>query len=287
MLPKSTAPCTSTGWAAAKHRMLPRAHLGCRACSPIGWWWTTTLQSFVGKLMVIDDCADRFHVCDVLLDQNMVADKDVRYLGKVPKDCTCMLGPQYALLRPEFSELRALSLARRQTPELKRLLVFMGGCDADNDTGKVVDGIKLSRKNWLHVDIVVGQSFPALQSLKKSLESLASTTLHIQTPHMARLMAVADLAVTGCGSVTWEKCSLGLPSLVVIQGYNQYPIATKMQECGAQHTLGHATDLTPATYSTYLEAVQPKELTSMTRATSAICAGDGVASVLKTMEIQA
>jgi UDP-2,4-diacetamido-2,4,6-trideoxy-beta-L-altropyranose hydrolase len=249
--------------------------------------WEATLQPFIGKLMVIDDCADRFHVCDVLLDQNMVADMDVRYLGKMPRRCTCLLGPHYALLRPEFSALRAFSLGRRQTPELKRLLVFMGGSDADNDTGKVVDGIKLSKINWHHVDVVVGQSFPAIQSLKQSLESLKSATLHIQTPHMARLMAAADLAITGGGTVTWEKCTLGLPSFVVIQGTNQRPIATIMHERGAQYTLGHAADLTPSTYAAYLDAVQPKELTSMARVASAICAGDGVAVVLNTMEIQA
>jgi spore coat polysaccharide biosynthesis predicted glycosyltransferase SpsG len=161
----------------------------------------------------------------------------------------------------------------------------MGGSDANNDTGKVVEGIKLSRRNWLKVDIVVGQSFPALQSLKKNLESLNSATFHIQTPHMARLMVEADLAITGCGSVTWEKCTLGLPSLGVIQGANQYPIATMMHERGAQLTLGHAANLTPVRYATYLDELLTKELTSLTKGASAICAGNGVESVLKIIGI--
>lgn len=250
-------------------------------------YWESALQPNIGKLMVIDDCADRSHVCDVLLDQNMVANMDARYHGKVPTHCTCLLGPQYALVRPEFNALRSISLVRRKKPELNRLLVFMGGSDADNDTGKVVDAIKLSRRKWQHVDVVVGQDFPALQSLKNSLETLEFATLHIQTPHMAKLMEVADLAITAGGSVTWEKCTLGLPSLAVIQGANQYPIATMMHERGAQHTLGYAVDLTPSIYANHLDALQPNELTAMTQVASAICDGAGVASVLRAMEIQA
>ncbi len=248
--------------------------------------WESALQPNIGKLMVIDDCADRRHDCDVLLDQNMVANMDSRYHGKVPRHCTCLLGPQYALLRPEFNALRAISLARRQKPEFNRLLVFMGGCDADNDTSKVVDGIKLSTRTWQHVDVVVGKDFPALRLLKNSMETLECATLHIQTPQMARLMAAADLAITAGGSVTWEKCTLGLPSLVVIQGANQYPIATMMHERGAQHTLGYAVDLTPTIYANHLDALLPNEFTAMNQAASAICDGTGVASVLTTMENQ-
>lgn len=248
--------------------------------------WESALLSTIGKLMVIDDCADRRHVCDVLLDQNMVVNMDSRYHGKVPMHCTCLLGPKYALLRPEFNAQRAISLARRQKPEPNRLLVFMGGCDADNDTSKVVDGIKLSTRKWQHVDVVVGKDFPALRSLKNSMETLESATLHIQTPHMAKLMAAADLAITAGGSVTWEKCTLGLPSLVVIQGSNQYPIATMMHERGAQHTLGYAMDLTPTIYANHLDALLPNEFTAMAQAASSICDGTGVASVLITMENQ-
>ena len=60
--------------------------------------------------MVIDDLADRPHDCDLLLDQNLghaAADYD----GLVPERCTRLVGPRYALLRPEFAEARAAALA--------------------------------------------------------------------------------------------------------------------------------------------------------------------------------
>ena len=63
------------------------------------------------KLMVIDDLADRPHVCDLLLDQNLGHDPR-NYDGLVPDDCTRLIGPSYALLRPEFAEARGEALAR-------------------------------------------------------------------------------------------------------------------------------------------------------------------------------
>jgi hypothetical protein len=124
------------------------------------------------KLMVIDDLADREHIADLLLDQNLVDGMENRYQGKVPGHCICLVGPQYALLRPEFSMLRPASLARRKTPALNRLLIFMGGSDPDDETGKVLDGVMLSRKPWEHIDVVVGESHSALQTLKDTLANL-------------------------------------------------------------------------------------------------------------------
>ena len=246
--------------------------------------WESALKTTYRKLMVIDDLADREHICDLLLDQNLVDGMANRYRGKVPGHCVCLVGPQYALLRPEFSALRPASLARRKTPSLNRLLIFMGGSDPDNETGKVLDGVRLSRKPWEHIDVVVGESYSALQTLKETLANFPSATLHIQTPDMAKLMAAADLAVTAGGSVTWEKCILGLPSLVVILGENQRPIATMMHQQGAQRTLGMASELTPACYAEYLERIAVGELPTMIDCASKVCDGAGVERVLKILD---
>lgn len=241
--------------------------------------WESALKATYRKLMVIDDLADREHIADLLLDQNLVDGMENRYQGKVPGHCICLVGPQYALLRPEFSMLRPASLARRKMPALNRLLIFMGGSDPDDETGKVLDGVMLSRKPWKHIDVVVGESYSALQTLKETLANLPSATLHIQTPDMAKLMAAADLAVTAGGSVTWEKCILGLPSLVVILGENQRPTATMMHQQGAQRTLGVASELTPACYAQYLEGMVVDELPTMIDCASKVCDGSGVEKV--------
>lgn len=246
--------------------------------------WESELKPEHNRLMVIDDLANREHICDVLLDQNLLEGMEKRYRGKVPERCTCLIGPEYALVRPEFATLRPASLAGRKASALDRLLIFMGGSDPENETCKVVSGVKLSKKSWQHIDVVVGEGFPAVGALKDNLATLPSATLHIQTPDMAKLMVAADLAITAGGSVTWEKCTLGLPSLVAILAENQRPIATTMHERGAQRTLGLACDLRPAFYAKYLDEFQAVELSAMSDRASAICDGTGGKSVLKTLE---
>ena len=67
--------------------------------------WETPLRKFAKKIMVIDDLANRRHNCDILLDQNYSGNRK-RYNGLVPEHCIQLLGPEYALLRPQFREAR-------------------------------------------------------------------------------------------------------------------------------------------------------------------------------------
>src|SRR5262249_31283384 len=66
--------------------------------------WEAAMKPSADRLMVIDDLADREHCCNVLLDQNL---KPVTsYDNFVAADCKTLIGPGYALLRPEFTAAR-------------------------------------------------------------------------------------------------------------------------------------------------------------------------------------
>ena len=49
--------------------------------------WEKLVRVKCKKLLVIDDIADRKHVCDILLDQNYYSNINSRYIGKVPENC--------------------------------------------------------------------------------------------------------------------------------------------------------------------------------------------------------
>ncbi|MFA6062159.1 MAG: UDP-2,4-diacetamido-2,4,6-trideoxy-beta-L-altropyranose hydrolase [Gallionella sp.] len=180
--------------------------------------WEGVLRRVAKQILVIDDIADRQHECDVLLDQNFYSDMQTRYTGKVPPHCQLLLGPRYALLRDEFRMLR--EQVKPRSGPVKRILVFFGGVDAENYTGvaiKALSGIDMSD---LQVDVVIG----ALHPCRTEIEDLCAThryVCHVQTSHMAQLMAEADLAIGAGGSATWERCSLGLPALTFCTADNQ------------------------------------------------------------------
>lgn len=198
--------------------------------------WETTMRPYVRKIMVIDDMANRRHDCDILLDQNLYMDMESRYQDLVPNNCQQLLGPKYALLRPEF--LAARNTLRKRDGNIKRLLIFMGGSDPTNETTKTLEAIKLLNRLEIAVDVVVGASNPHQEQIKQLCISLPNAAYYCQVSNMAELMVKADLAIGAGGSTNWERCCLGLPSLVVTIAENQEELTHTLHEQGYLISLG-------------------------------------------------
>lgn len=179
--------------------------------------WESRLREVAGKILAIDDLADRQHDCDMLLDQNYYADMHSRYSGKVPEYCRLLLGPRYALLREEFRDSRKELRSCRE--HVERILVCFGGMDAANYTSKAIAALApiISK---VHVDVVIGAKHPAREFIRAECLRLGFEC-HVQTTQMAQLMAQADLAIGAGGITTWERCCLGLPSITIAVAENQ------------------------------------------------------------------
>lgn len=180
--------------------------------------WQTMMRPHAAHICVIDDLADRRHDCDVLLDQNLYLNAEQRYQTKVPDSCRTLFGPQYALLRDEFSDAR--KLARVRSGQVRRILVSFGGVDAANYTTAAVQALIGLRLADIHVDVVIGGGHPCREEIIAVCEA-SGFTCHVQTKRMAQLMLDADLAIAAGGSSSWERCCVGLPSMVTAVADNQ------------------------------------------------------------------
>ena len=199
--------------------------------------WEKQVGAHCGKLLVIDDLADRPHDCDLLLDQNWLGDcPDMRYAGLVPDRCRMFLGPQHALLTPEYVQLRASMPARDGI--IRRVLVFMGGADPGNQTSKVLEALMHPALQSLAVDVVVGVNHPAPERIRKAAAERPATTLHQGIPSLAGLMAHADLMIGAGGSTAWERMCLGLPAIVIGIALNQLEICRALMAAGYIRFLG-------------------------------------------------
>src|SRR5690606_26558309 len=127
--------------------------------------WELKLRTYVNRIMVIDDLANRRHDCDLLLDQNLYENMEQRYMGLVPETCKLLLGPRYALLRPEFREARKKLRPRDGT--VRRILIFFGGTDPTNETLKAIEAVRLLNCSDIEVDVVVGAKNPHRDLIKK------------------------------------------------------------------------------------------------------------------------
>ncbi len=184
--------------------------------------WQRDLQMYYDKLMVIDDLADRKHKCDILLDQTFGRQQQ-DYKKLVPNSCRLLLGSQYALLRPEFAKWRQYSIERRKQPVFKQLLINMGGVDADNVTGEVLEELEACNlPNDINITIVMGRSAPHLENIKNRVDTLSyRAEVKVDVDNMAEIMANADIAIGAAGGTTWERCCLGLPTIQIVIAKNQ------------------------------------------------------------------
>ncbi|MBT7256795.1 MAG: UDP-2,4-diacetamido-2,4,6-trideoxy-beta-L-altropyranose hydrolase [Planctomycetaceae bacterium] len=181
--------------------------------------WERGLRPHTDKLMVIDDLANRQHDCNLLLDQNYYQDMERRYQGLVPDECVTLLGPEYVLLRPEFTVARQKLRARDGS--VRRILIFFGGSDPENLTLKAIEATQRLKRPDIIVDVVVGTSNPHRAEIRGRCERMPNTAYYCQVANMAELMGRADLALGAGGATMWERCFLGLPSITVVFAANQ------------------------------------------------------------------
>ena len=234
--------------------------------------WQTELRPHCEKIMVIDDLADRVLDCDMLLDQTHGRPSDA-YRSLTSPHCHRLLGARFALLRPEFQQLRTAALQKRNKFDgLKDILVFVGGADPDNLTGAILD--LLSDINWEQrpkVTVVIDAQTPII-------EKLHNDTMHYRLPvailkevtNMATLMLSADLSIGAAGTTSWERCALGLPSLITVLEKNQEFNAKALHDAGAAVVWKSMDDL-----KRHIEKLDQDRWFEMSTASAKICDGNG------------
>ena len=220
--------------------------------------WEQRLKPFVERLLVIDDHSGRSHDCNVLLDQNYSENGAEWYRGLIPTTCKMLLGPDFALLRKEFGELRG-QVSRRKS--MDNLLVFFTTGEDQGETLKAMRGIEMfgQAKN---VDVVVGRANKHHTTIKNMCDEM-HWGYHCQIDYMPSLIARADLVVGAGGSSNWERCALGVPALVTILARNQITIAEALHSAGIVCNLGWHHALKPADYKDALNKMEMWLLSDM------------------------
>jgi UDP-2,4-diacetamido-2,4,6-trideoxy-beta-L-altropyranose hydrolase len=247
--------------------------------------WEAALRAYCDRLMVIDDLADRVHDCDLLLDQNLGRKRD-DYQRLVPEASMILAGPAYTLLRPEFAEWRPYSLQRRESPALRHVLVTMGGVDKDNATGKTLTALaRCDLPADCDITVVMGPHAPWLAEVKRQAAAMPfKTEVLVNVRDMERLMANSDVAIGAAGSTSWERCALGLPTLLIVLAANQEVVARALQQFGAAKVLSEPDRIVPDLPVALARLKQSDSLKDMAAAAASIIDGRGVQRVLEILE---
>jgi len=200
-----------------------------------------TLKSAGFNILFLDDYGHAGHYyADLVLNQNVSADESA-YENR-ESYTRLLLGPQYCLLRREFDAWR--EWRREIVPVGHRVLVTMGGSDAENFTERGIDALNSIEDDNLEATIVVGGSNERSELLKR-IAAVAGKKIRVlrDISNVAELMAWADLAVSAAGTTCWEMCLMGLPAVLVDLAENQTPVARELERRGCAIHLGGPHDV--------------------------------------------
>lgn len=244
--------------------------------------WESVVRQLAKKVAVIDDLANRKHDCDLLVDQNLGRSPD-SYDELVDQHSIKLIGPKYALLRDEFSSLRAKALKKRSAykGEDLNILISYGGADLHNLTTKTIEClINYNLSKFINkLLIVVGPQFYYEAELKRALEkNYLDYELIVNADNMAQIMTLADVCIGSAGSSSWERCCLGLPSICIIAAKNQTLIAENIEKHSAGFKLTKNKinlDLIKNLYKIF----NKNTYQDIVKASSRICDGQGVTRV--------
>ena len=103
----------------------------------------------------------------------------------------------------------------------------MGGVDQGNATGRVLQALKdCALPPDCRITVVMGLTAPWLEDVRERAAQMPwPTEVVVNAGDMAQRMAESDLAIGAAGSTSWERCCLGLPTIMLVLADNQRPAA--------------------------------------------------------------
>ena len=160
----------------------------------------------VVKLVIIDDLAAFSFPSDVLINQNIYAEK-LQYHSSTGKT-KFLLGPKFALLRPEYANLNK----RRIELKVKKILVTLGGADFFNLTPLVLKVLDTIDRDFT-ITVIIGTSFNNRQQIIEVVQTMNKPIeLMDFSDEFHEVLLRHDLAITGGGTTAYALAATGTPA---------------------------------------------------------------------------
>ena len=165
------------------------------------------------KLVCIDDFHDQHFYSDLVINHAPGVTKN-DYGGEVYTKY--LLGPDYALLRPEFLEM-SLNKNKINSKDIKNIFICFGGSDFKNLTAKVLSWLPSEK---FKVTLVLGNAYSHRDELNKVIEESQGLEIFVKNSLSAKEMRneleQADLAIVPASGIALEALSINKP---LISGY--------------------------------------------------------------------
>lgn len=188
--------------------------------------WHVAVREKLGcGIAQIDDMPDRRIAPDMLIDHNHANDHRAKYADCLIGKSRILGGPRFALLGPAFAEAERYHFR----DDVRSIGIFMGGVDADNHSATVLDALDEAGFAG-DVEIVTTSANPNLAELEQRASQRPHTTVSLDLPDLAAFFAAHDIQIGAGGGATWERCCIGVPTILVVVAPNQNSVAPRLAE---------------------------------------------------------
>lgn len=190
--------------------------------------WHDAMRARSGaKIAVIDDLADRPLSADLIIDHNYHPDHHGKYTRIMQRICPVLGGVRFALLGPAFATAPKLEVGT----DVASIGVFMGGVDAAGMSMTALDAIDMAGFSG-PVEVVSTSQNPHLAALRDRVARRPDTTLSIDLPDLASFFARHQAQIGAGGGATWERCCIGVPTILISVADNQQAVIPELARHG-------------------------------------------------------
>ncbi|MFH1060244.1 MAG: UDP-2,4-diacetamido-2,4,6-trideoxy-beta-L-altropyranose hydrolase [Pseudomonadota bacterium] len=203
------------------------------------------------RLLFFDELGEFSFPCALVLNQNVHAGELAYAAGPGTR---FLLGPQFAVLRPEFPTARPA--ARAHPDQATRLFLNFGGSDPHDLTSRALTGLAGSSRRYEIRAVLGGENHHAPAVLELAAGSRHRVEVLRDVADMPAVMNWAELALSASGTnTTLEMSCLGLPMVTVIQAENQRLIGEALGRRGLAVQLGFWTGVTGPAMAAAVDAL--------------------------------
>lgn len=180
----------------------------------LGSWWQGHARRLFGKLVVIDDLLDIAHNSDLIIDPNIRLPLELNdYVESLPDSSDFYSGAEYLFIRESLKGFRQTAVNRMiEGGDIENALVMFGGSDVQNFTMIAIEGCL--KVKGLHVHVLLGFNNANRAELVSLFAGNKRVSMHPFLKEPGEIMALCDVCIGALGTITWERCFLGLPSLI-------------------------------------------------------------------------
>lgn len=189
-------------------------YLLCDDCMINDDFFTYSKKYFEKIICIDDECVLKYYDVDILINPNPYA-KELQYNTNI---ATKLLF-DYQFLRDEFYKKIPIKIR----PEIKNILLTLGGSDDKNLTYKIISIIlPFIEKNNITLNVVIGGAFKFKDELIKIRHK---NIVFFQNPVMSDLMVKNDIGICACGQTVYEFLFLKIPIIGIVLSEDQKRLA--------------------------------------------------------------